>query len=156
MIHVDKDLALRSQQAAKLAENFNPAGGGKDVSEDIPETCDDVKPGVEPSEVLRRAWSRPVLHSLNRCACIAKLGSSSDKLCNAPSTARCGGRECHRPLRRRAGNGSRRHLGDNQPVDTIQIRPSLLRQAREHWRDQVIGIHGVAKAPGLDLPFWLL
>ena len=46
VMHVHKDPALGRHQTRKLTENLHAAGGGKDVSEDIPETRDDVKPGL--------------------------------------------------------------------------------------------------------------
>jgi len=39
---------------------------------------------------------------------------------------------------------ARRDLGKNQLLDTIQIRLSLLRQAREHRGDAIVGSHGIA------------
>ena len=47
VMHVDEDPALGRHQTRKLAENLHAGGGGKDVSEDIPETRDDVKLAFE-------------------------------------------------------------------------------------------------------------
>ncbi len=43
VLHVYEDPALGRHQTCKLTENLQAAGWGKDVSQDIPETRDDVK-----------------------------------------------------------------------------------------------------------------
>src|SRR5579863_7834635 len=50
--HVDEELALRRQQTRKLAQNLNSASGGENMSEDIPETSDDVKLSLYQVKIL--------------------------------------------------------------------------------------------------------
>src|SRR5580704_8382318 len=47
VVQVYEDLALGRDQPCKLLENFQAAGGGKDVPEDIPETGDDIEVALD-------------------------------------------------------------------------------------------------------------
>ena len=73
MLHVYEDPALGRHQTRKLTENLRAAAGGKDVSEDIPETRDDVKLGVDQMKFFGphgpEFRAQPV-------PCIATLGST--------------------------------------------------------------------------------
>jgi len=149
VIHVDEDPALRSQQTPKLAEHFDSGTSGEDVAEDIPKAGDDVKLplnrvqffsahgpncGVRGGAALHRAaWLEQ--HKFLDTSCLRDAAGASSIA--TPD------------VEHRAAAG--RDRGKNQPIDTIQIRFSLLRQTRKNRRDTIVGDDGIDASIGLDL-----
>ena len=119
VMHVHEDPALGRHQTRKLTENLHAAGGGKDMSEDIPETRDDVKLGL--GQVKFFGAHGPDCGV--RATCIATLGST--RTSSAMSSGLCdpAGSHGRRPIRHRAWSGfqavSRRSPADRCCPDTI-------------------------------------
>ena len=63
VLHVDEDSALGRHQACKVTEDLQASDGWKNVSEHIPETCDDVKLPLDHVKIFsRHGRGRAALH----------------------------------------------------------------------------------------------
>ena len=111
------------------------------MPEDIPETGDDVKLGL--NRVKFFGSHGPHLGVRVAGALHRQAWLQQHKFRNASSLRDAAGASAVAAPDVEHGAASRRHFRDYQLIDPIQIRLALLRQTREHRCDPIIGRHGI-------------
>ncbi len=136
VMHIYEDSAARRRETRELTENLLAGVGGKDMSEDIPETRDDVKLAFDQMKFFGAhgpAFSVGTVVALHR-----HTGFHQNEfpdipgLCDATGSPSVAGSDI------KHGAASRRDLGDHQPIDGVQIRFALFGDAREHRTDAIV------------------
>jgi len=136
MLHVHEDPPLGRHQAHKLMQNLQPGGGRKDVSEDIPETRDDIKLRLDQVKFFGAHCHyfrvRAVFALHPHAGLQQKQFRNVSGLCDpAGSRAIASSNIQH-------GAASCRYSGDHQPIDAVQIRSALFGDPGEHRPDAIV------------------
>jgi hypothetical protein len=133
MKHVDEDPPVGRHETRKVTENLQAGGCGKDVSEDIPETSDDVKPRFEQMKFF--GAHRPELGVLalhRRAGLHQNQFRNVTGLCDATRSSAVTGADIEH------GAASRRYARDHKLIDAVQVRSAFFGDPREHRADAVV------------------